>query len=182
MRQNGHEPTHQPNGDPSQLPACSSEEVWVGTYSARGGSGKTFHTERDCQHLQNLAGVQTAPESSLSDGWSVCSQCQRLALPDRDKGEVWIGANQAVRGVTSYHTDASCHRLQEMGPVRVVSRSQLTGTLSDLEECGSCGDGYHESRGKTGSQLSSLLKQEHVTPDNYKQVIAEWRAEHAEDE
>jgi hypothetical protein len=182
MRQNGHEPTHQPNGDPSQLPECSSEEVWVGTYSARGGSGKTFHTERDCQHLQNLAGVQTAPESSLSDGWSVCSQCQRLSLPDREKGEVWIGANQAVRGVTSFHTDASCHRLQEMGPIRVVSRSQLTGTLSDLEKCGSCGDGYHESRGKTGSQLSSLLKQEHVTPDNYKQAIAEWRAEHTEDE
>jgi hypothetical protein len=69
-----------------------------------------------------------------------------------------------------------------MGPVRVVSRSQLTGTLSDLEECGSCGDGYHESRGKTGSQLSSLLKQEHVTPDNYKQAIREWRAEHTGDE
>jgi len=181
MRQNGHEPTHQPDGGPSQLPACSSEEVWVGTYRARGGSGNFFHTKRDCHHLQNLADVQTVPESSLSDGWSICSQCHRLSLPDREKGEVWIRENRG-RGATSYHTDASCHQLQEMGPVRAVSRSQLTGTLSDLEECGSCGDGYHESRAKTGTQLSSLLKQEHVTPDNYKQVIAEWRAEHTEDE
>jgi hypothetical protein len=176
QRRRDRRPGVEPDGDPENLPSREDDEVWIGSYSARGGSDARYHTEPGCQHLLGLARVRTAPETSVRD-WDACSECLRLALPDRGPDEVWISVNQGCRGVTSYHTDAECFRLQRMKSVRTVGRDDLTGVLGDLDECSTCDEGYYESRSKTGDQLCSFLEREDVTPQNYQQKLREWDPE-----
>lgn len=178
---NGYEKTS-PDGDPEKLPSLKPEEVWIACNNCRARShNKVYHTEKQCQYLLDLNDVRPTPRESLTDEWSLCEGCLLERLPDRDSDEVWIASNPSTKGAQVYHVDTGCRILRRLNDARVISRESLRGSLN-LDKCHVCEGGYYASKKQTGTQLASVLRQEDVTPDNYKQAVREWHRSKSDSE